>query len=215
MYYLVRIFTRIFIRLIYRVRVYGLDKLPKTGPLMLVANHVTLVDGFLLAVHSPRKLRFLMAEEIYNRSLIKPWAKFLGFIPVPLAKNPGALKEVYTRVQALLRAGEAVCIFPEGKLTTNGAMTEFKKGFLRMIPDDLEVPIVPCHLGLLWGSIFSLYYKTIKLRKPRNYPYPVIINFADPMPKDISASEARRRIAELASDSLKKDAPGDKIFTDH
>ena len=76
-------------------------------------------------------------------------------IPIaPAREDAQALQGAFDRVDAELAEGEIVCIFPEGKLTKDGEMNEFKRGVEKIL-ERRPVPVVPMALRGLWGSFFS------------------------------------------------------------
>src|SRR5690242_9595607 len=66
----------------YRIRAHGTEHLPDKGGVLLVCNHLSLVDALLLMASTPRFVRFLMYRGIYERPLIKPLARIMGVIPI-------------------------------------------------------------------------------------------------------------------------------------
>ena len=97
-----------------------------------------------------------------------------------------------------LEQGHVVCIFAEGSLTRTGNLAEFHRG-LEKIVAGLDVPVIPVHLGGVWGSIFSLDSRASFWRSLRRWPYPVTVAFGNPMhaPK---APEVRQAVSELAAE---------------
>ena len=75
------------------------------------------------------------------------------------------LERAYERIDEYLKAGEVVCIFPEGRITDNGDLYPFKKGITRII-ERTPVPVIPMALRGLWGSFFSRWGGTA-MRYPR------------------------------------------------
>ena len=123
----------------------------------------------------------------------------MGYIPVPEKKTASNVKAALDAGRQALAEGKVVCIFPEGQITRSGLLNEFKSGFTRMLPEDTDVTIVPTHLGLVWGSIFSMKDgEKIKLRKPTRLPFPVTITFGEKLTKNCGAFEARQRVVELS-----------------
>jgi acyl-[acyl-carrier-protein]-phospholipid O-acyltransferase/long-chain-fatty-acid--[acyl-carrier-protein] ligase len=186
---------------LYKLRIKGAENIPEDGPALLVANHVSFVDGLLITACSSRIVHFLMHEDFYRFPLLYPFVKWAGFIEVPRADNPKRLLKMFEEVKEALRRGEVVCVFPEGKLTTNGLMDEFKSGIARMIPEDIEVPLIPVRLGMIWGSIFSYYYGKISLRLPHEFPHPAAVTIGEPMPQTCTPFELRRKLSELAAET--------------
>jgi acyl-[acyl-carrier-protein]-phospholipid O-acyltransferase/long-chain-fatty-acid--[acyl-carrier-protein] ligase len=202
-------------RTVYKMRVHHAERVPHDGPALIIANHVSYADGFLIGAATSRFVHFLIAEEYYEKPFIKCFGKWAGLVPVPSSGGPKALRSTIETVQELLRRGEVVCIFPEGQLTGNGAIGEFKRGFLKMIPDGVDVPIVPVNLSLMWGSIFSRKYKRLKLRRPQRFPYPVIVSFGELLRPDITPSRARLAISELSSEAVADATPGEQVFPEY
>lgn len=64
------------------------------------------------------------------------------------------MQEAFGRIADELRAGELVCVFPEGKLTQTGELGPFRNGIERIVTET-PVPVIPMHLRGLWGSLFS------------------------------------------------------------
>ncbi len=183
-----------------RVRTYGEENIPEDGPALLVANHVSFVDALLISLCTSRPVHFMMHETFYRYPLLYPFVKWAGFIEVPAAR-PKQLHQLFLKTHELLRKGEIVCVFPEGGITHNGIMMNFRKGISSMIPPDLEVPVIPVRLGALWGSIFTHYYGRVKLRIPPVLRHPASITIGRPMSKDLSGYEIRLVLSELAAET--------------
>jgi len=187
---------------LYRIRIRGAENVPDTGPALLIANHVSFVDGLLITACTSRKIRFLMHEDYYKHPLIHPLAKITGFIEVPSQGRHKSMHTMFELVKEALRNGDVVCVFPEGKITRNGLIDDFKAGFARMLPDELDVPIIPVNLGLIWGSIFSYFYGKLKMRLPKEFPYPATVTFGKPVQKEnVSAFTLRQAVSELGADT--------------
>ncbi|MNN75957.1 2-acyl-glycerophospho-ethanolamine acyltransferase [compost metagenome] len=78
-----------------------------------------------------------------------------GAIPIAgRSEDEATYERAFARIAAALTAGEVVCIFPEGKLTADGEIDEFKSGVTRIL-QETPVPVIPLALQGLWGSFFS------------------------------------------------------------
>jgi acyl-[acyl-carrier-protein]-phospholipid O-acyltransferase/long-chain-fatty-acid--[acyl-carrier-protein] ligase len=198
--FIFRFFMLILTYTLYRLRIFGRENIPESGPALLVANHASFVDIFFIAVSTPRKIRFMMHESFYRYPLLYPLVKWAGFIEVPQAK-PKKLRQLFQKTRRILRDGEIVCVFPEGGITRNGIMSGFKKGVSTMIPDNLEVPVIPLRLGMVWGSIFTHFYGKLKLRIPREIPHPASLTIGSPISKDTPAYNIRLILSEMAAET--------------
>ena len=95
--------------------------------------------------------------------------------------------------------GELVCIFPEGGLTRDGRLQSFQPGFLSTIKGT-DAPVVPVHLGGLWGSIFSFERGKFFWKLPRRWPYPMTVRFGEPIEKPDDADQVHRAVAKLGDE---------------
>jgi acyl-[acyl-carrier-protein]-phospholipid O-acyltransferase/long-chain-fatty-acid--[acyl-carrier-protein] ligase len=180
----------------YRVRIEGRANLPQEGGALVVANHVSFIDGVLLLLYFPRPLRIVARADRTQKRWFRWLADDLGTIFIrPRTKS---LAESIRTARDALRRGDLVCIFPEGRITRTGQMHEFQRGFLAM-RRGTDVPVIPINLVGLWGSIFS-YEGGKPLRKwPRHWPYPVIIRIGPPIADPADVEQVRRAVATLAA----------------
>ena len=140
---------------LYRVKDKGLENIPETGPVVLVCNHVSFVDAMLIGGTYHRPIRFVMDRSIAEMKGLKTFFKIAKTIPICSPKaDIDVYENAFKRIKEELNNGEIICIFPEGKLTTNGEVDTFKAGIERIIKES-PVPVVPLALGGLWGSVFS------------------------------------------------------------
>ena len=132
----------------------GLERLPDGG-VVLVANHVTYVDAFVLAVVLRRTPRFVMHNHWYDRPVVRTLFGALGVIPIDSQhKNRPVFDAAFDEIARALSNDELVILFPEGALTPDGEMLEFKKGIEHVVRRT-PVPVVPVGMRGLWGSRFS------------------------------------------------------------
>ncbi|MGJ8522872.1 Lysophospholipid transporter LplT [Carnimonas sp. R-84981] len=147
-----RICIFIVLRLCYRLKLSGRHNIPDTGPALVMCNHVSYMDALLLGGTSPRLLRFMMDTPAYESPWLNWFCRIAGAIPVDLGKrNPKDLRRALNEVSAALRNGEVVMIFPEGRLTRDGNIAEFRRGVETILKRD-PVPVIPAAISGLWGS---------------------------------------------------------------
>ncbi len=139
----------------YRVDHQNLEAIPDEGPVVLVCNHVSFVDALLIAGSIRRPVRFVMYYKIFRLPVLNFIFRTAGAVPIAARHEDERIyEEAFRRVAQYLKDGEVVCIFPEGKLTADGEMNEFRGGVERII-EETPVPVIPMALQGLWGSFFS------------------------------------------------------------
>lgn len=191
---------RFILRGLYRVRTEGLQHLPREGGALLVCNHVSYVDAILLALVSPRPIRFLSFDGLQKVPLVGSCLRKARVIPV----SPERSRDAIRKAADCLRNGEVVGIFPEGHLTRDGKLYHFKSGF-QLIARRARAPVIPVFLDGLWGSIFSFAGGRFFWKLPRRIPYPVRITFGPAAdPDTMSAEQVRQTILDLGAEAFEQ-----------
>jgi 1-acyl-sn-glycerol-3-phosphate acyltransferase len=153
--YLLRFIALIATRCIYRFKVRGDEHIPLKGAAILVCNHVSFVDAVLLMAASPRPIAFIMDHRIFKLPVLGWMFKLAKAIPIASQRDdPTVYEQAFARARAVLADGELVCIFPEGAITKDGQLGEFKGGVMKLLETN-PVPVIPLALQNLWGSFFS------------------------------------------------------------
>ena len=180
----------------YRVAHERLDRVPDEGAAIIVCNHVSYVDAMLLAGAVRRPIRFVMHKPIFERPVLNFVFRTGGAIPIASrSADPGAYEAAFRQIRAALGQGDLLCIFPEGKLTEDGAIDQFRPGIERIL-QETPVPVIPMALRGLWGSFFSR--KGGAFRNPGRFWSRVQVAAADPVPPDdLTAPALRDQVAAL------------------
>ncbi len=153
--FLMRFLAWILVSTFYRIRATGVEHIPNDGPALLVCNHVSFVDAVVIMGESPRPIRFVMDIGMFRTPLLAWFFKAAGAIGITSAKaDPKTFAKANDLIDEALKAGELVCIFPEGRITDTGEIHPFKQGAARIV-ERTPVPVVPMALRGLWGSWFS------------------------------------------------------------
>jgi 1-acyl-sn-glycerol-3-phosphate acyltransferase len=153
--YLLRFMAFVLTRTIYRFEVRGDEHIPTEGAALLVCNHVSFVDAVLLMAASPRPIRFVMDHRIFRIPVLGWMFKLAKCIPIaPQKEDPASYAAAFEAADRVLAEGDLLCIFPEGALTRDGELAEFKGGMMKIL-ERRPVPVVPLGLKNLWGSYFS------------------------------------------------------------
>jgi len=201
------------IRRLYKIRFQGLENLPREGGALLICNHTAYADALILQAATQRPVRFIMSRDVFKTwKWAKPVFKLTDCIPIHTSDGPRALARSLREARKTMEAGAIVAIFPEGELTKNGNLMKFNRGFER-IAKNSNCPIIPAHIGNIWGSIFSFKNGKPGLKRPIKFPYPVSVRFGNPLPASTPADEARRVIAELGAEyaTEKANRPGQTL----
>ncbi|MCC7515845.1 MAG: MFS transporter, partial [Pseudomonadales bacterium] len=186
------IFTALF-RGVYRIDVSGFDRIPRHGGVLLLGNHISWIDWALVQIACPRPIHFVMQREIYNLWFLKPFLKTLGAIPIASGNSKNALQTI----NQLLKAGEVVCLFPEGAISRNGQLGEFRHGYERTI-EGVTGCIVPFYLHGLWGSRLSRASSKLNQNRTRGIKRNLLVAFGEALPITTRASELKQAVAELS-----------------
>jgi acyl-[acyl-carrier-protein]-phospholipid O-acyltransferase / long-chain-fatty-acid--[acyl-carrier-protein] ligase len=147
--YLLEIFLSFLFRFRYEFAQKNTLKYETTG-IVLVGNHTSFIDWAFLQMGIEQKIHFFIEKEIYEKPILKPFLRFFGALPID-SKNA---KESFKKAIEILKNGGIVVIFPEGELTKNGQIGEFKKGF-EFLAQKSGADVVPFCLNGLYGSRFS------------------------------------------------------------
>ncbi|MBZ5625690.1 MAG: MFS transporter [Acidobacteriia bacterium] len=197
--YFIRFVLWLLTHTIFRIRIVGQENVPFRGPALLVSNHMSHVDGFLVGACVQRFIRFMVWKPYYEAKALNWFFRKTMAIPVGRGNRREMIESINTAREAIAD-GHVVCIFAEGAISRTGNMLPFKRG-LEKIVDGLDVPIVPVHIDRLWGSIFSFEHGKFFWKWPKRLPYPVTVSFGAPMPPTTAAHEVRQAIQELSSDA--------------
>ena len=137
--YLLRFVAWVVSRLVYRYKLSGDENIPTQGAAILVCNHVSFVDAVLLMAASPRPIRFIMDHNIFKVPVLG-WLFRLGkAIPIaPRAQDPKAYEAAFDAAAKVLKDGDLLCIFPEGGITRDGGLQEFKGGIMKILERTTE-----------------------------------------------------------------------------
>jgi 1-acyl-sn-glycerol-3-phosphate acyltransferase len=153
--YLLRFVAWVVSRLIYRFEVRDEEHIPVQGAAILVCNHVSFIDAVLLMAASPRPIRFIMDHKIFRIPVLGALFRLAKAIPIASQRDdPAVYEAAFKAARAVLADGELLCIFPEGAITRDGELGEFKGGVMKVL-ETHPVPVVPLALHNLWGSFFS------------------------------------------------------------
>jgi acyl-[acyl-carrier-protein]-phospholipid O-acyltransferase/long-chain-fatty-acid--[acyl-carrier-protein] ligase len=187
---------------IYKIKIVGKDNIPAEGSALLVSNHISYIDGFLVQFSLSRPVRFVVYKKLYRNPILKILFNLSKAIPISSDDSPKEIIKSFKKVKEELQKGGLICIFAEGQLSRTGNMLPFNKGFEYMVKGT-TCPIIPVHLDRVWGSIFSFKNNKFFFKIPKRRPYPVTVSFGKPMSSDSKAFAVRQTVLELGSEAFK------------
>lgn len=168
--FLMRFLSWLLVRSLYRLRTRGIDHIPDEGPALVVCNHVSYMDALILGASVPRPVRFVMYYRIFNIPVMRWIFRTARAIPIAGAReDPALMQRAFDAIDAALADGQVVCIFPEGRLTADGAMNPFKSGVEKILARR-PVPVIPMALRGMWSSMWSRRDSRLgRMRVPRRF----------------------------------------------
>ena len=187
------------LHILFRVRVIGADRLPKTTGALIIANHVSYADAVIIGSLTPRWIRFLVWKPLYDSSF-KPVFDHLRTTPISQTSPRESLASL-AKARQELEAGEIIAIFPEGQITRTGQLGPFKSGFERIVErngkDELIAPIIPIWMEGLWGHPLSmkggkLFASWSPVWRPR-----ITVLIGEPISEKITPEDLHARLSAL------------------
>ncbi|SFV55581.1 Putative 2-acylglycerophosphoethanolamine acyltransferase / acyl-acyl carrier protein synthetase [hydrothermal vent metagenome] len=199
--YAMRELPNLFVRLLlvplihsrYKVHIRGLENLPQEGGVLLLGNHISWIDWMILQLASPRAIKFVMEKSIYNKWYLKWFLKHFKIIPISGTSSRGAISQIRDR----LDNGEVVALFPEGMISYNGQLNEFKRGF-ELSLKGTNHPIIPFYIHGLWGSTFSRADDNYKIMSKNGKKRHIVVALGKKMPSNSTTIEVKQAVSALS-----------------
>lgn len=159
--FLLRFITWLLISTIYRIDTKNIESIPENGAAIIISNHVSFLDALFIFGLCPRPVKFVMYYKIFNIPILKYLFNSVGAIPIASKKeNEEVFNNAFEKISEYLNNNEIVVIFPEGAITHDGNLQEFKPGILKIL-EKTSVNVYPTAISGLWGSMFSRKDKSI------------------------------------------------------
>lgn len=186
---------------IYRLRYKGRDFVPHRGPAVIVCNHVSFIDWFIITATCGRPVHFVMDHKVFKNPLLRWLFRLTRAIPIAPAKEDAALKEkAFESISWELNDDNLVCIFPEGMISRDGVLNPFRPGVERILSKD-RVPVIPMAIKGLWGSFFSRKGGKAMVGMPKPSRRLVSVSIGEPMPASSTAQEMEDRVRRLLGEA--------------
>lgn len=148
-----KIILKLTLPVLYKIKLYGRENIPKEGPFILCSNHQSMADMFFIGYRIKRWINWMSKEELHKNPLFALLLKSLGAFPVKRGKaDVDSIKMAYK----FLEQGHAVGIFPEGTRTAPDSKNRRISSGAALIALKKNVPILPVAIkgrGKLFASI--------------------------------------------------------------
>lgn len=200
--FIMRFIIWVLVHLVYRVKKINLEYIPENGPVLIVSNHVSLVDALIIAGCVPRPIHFVTHHKTYSLPLLRFIFRTPNTIPIASKNDNFSLlnNKAYKKIAAVLKQGNVVGVFPEGNLTSDGNLGVFDPILDRIIKDS-PMLVIPLAINGLWGSYFSNYAGRPMQGFPHKLPSKVTLIAGSPInAKDASSARLKVEIKKLISD---------------
>lgn len=171
-----------------RISVEGDQHVPASGPVVIASNHVSFLDFLLVGLgarRSRRFVRFLARHDVWHHPVAGPLMRGMRHIPVDRAAPAAA----YLRARSMLRAGEAVGIFPEAGVSTSFTVRGLMPGAVALAAET-GAPLVPM---VIWGPQ-RIYTTGLPRDLTRGRPVSLVIGEPIHVPGTVDVTEWTRAL---------------------
>ena len=183
---------------VYRLEARGLEEIPREGPMLLACNHVSFADWLVIAATVKRPVRFVMWHAYAEIPILRYLMRDARVIPIGSSRQaPELLERAFCEIAETLAQGDLVCLFPEGRITTDGDLSRFRPGIERMARES-GAPVLPLALRGFWGSLFSRQPGRLRRRLSRPLRSRVELVAGHPIPaEEVTAERVQAEVAKL------------------
>jgi 1-acyl-sn-glycerol-3-phosphate acyltransferase len=148
----------------FSLRTQGGRRIPRRGPVLIIANHQSFLDPILLSLACSRRLLFLARKTLFRPPWVSWFFRSLGGVPMD---QEGVAKEGLKTILNYLQAGEAVVVFPEGMRTLDGHLSPLKPG-VQLLLKRAQAALVP--VGIAGAFEAQPYWRKMPTLSPLFVP---------------------------------------------
>ena len=182
MYNFLRMLVSFFVHMVFRVKVNGIENIPKDGSVIICANHLSAWDPVVLQVAVKRRIYYMAKVELFK-------VFFVGFIlkrikAIPVKRDSSDIAAIKNCLKTL-KNGDILGIFPTGQREMVKGEGEVKAG-VGLIAGKTQAPVIPVHIK----ASFKWFSKvTLNIGEPKVYKVPdgekINVEIAEEFSKDI------------------------------
>jgi len=162
------------LKILFSWKIEGGENVPLTGPLILVANHVHVLDPIFLAFSLPRWITFMAKEELFRSPFLKFWLRWAGSLSIHREGKVREKQRILEGAKKALDEGLILGMFPEGGRSHDGKLRKGKAGSA-VIASKTDVPLLPVGVvgtdkvhGISW--LWKRHHIVVNIGKPFKLP---------------------------------------------
>ncbi len=193
----VRFTTGWFTSLYFGIRSVGSEHIPQTGPFVVLANHASFLDPYMIGYTSEmREVGFMAKEELFRNPFFGFIIRNCGAFPVKRGRQDA---EAIQKFHDFLNSGKPLCLYPEGTRTLDGELQPAKKG-VGMLLYNAKVPAIPAYINGTFKSFpkGNLFPKPGKVTVSYGPPIPLEDLYLRPPEKPTYQSISERVMEHIA-----------------
>ena len=184
-------FALLVMHTLYRIRVVGMENWPREGPVMIVGNHSSWLDGILMLMIAPRRMRAIA----WSGNFRNPFMTWLSWFTdtILISGGPKAILKSLNDARQALLDGLCVGIFPEGGISRTGQIQSMRPGLTRVLKGT-HATVLPMYIDQVWGSIFTYAGGKTIWKIPRSFRHRITIHIGKPMETSETVHDVRQSL---------------------
>lgn len=189
LYSFVRATSSRYCRLVYRLRVQQLERVPAEGAVILAPNHFSHMDHWFIGVRLSRRVRFMAKSQLFRGRPVEWFLSHMGAFPIRRGHHDEQSLET---ALILLRRGEAIVVYPEGGRSRSGEIGTRARAGIGRLALETGTPVVP--IAILGSE---------RARNWRRLEFPAVtVRYGEPLRPAAQPGASRERQQQFADQVL-------------